>query len=167
MFVCLFVCLFIIIIIIFKRHFLGEGLNVEKVSPKTVFVNLGQPLRLQINLHRLDIDKWNTTGCWVFYNSDPNNVKDLVILRKIGQHDGYNFSYNPRASVVRQADLLLMNTTLKDTGKYMFIFRRPPSKRWNTSVLFSVTVEGLLNYICTSINTMHVLYITHACKTEI
>lgn len=100
-------------------------------------------MKLKINIHHEEVDNWNVTAVWVFISnpSSDRNGEDLLLIRGIGSNNTYAYSWHPRATLHGEADLLLVNTTLNDSGKYKCMLRRPP-RPWETSKEFSVTVQG-------------------------
>lgn len=121
----------------------GEEFKVEKISPDPVFVELGQPLKLEINIPQLYLETWNMTAFWTYFPNHSSNSEEhnLQLLRNIGKDYIFHHAYDPRVTVQRQADLVLVNTTVADTGVYQCRFRRPPNA-WETLVKFHVTIEG-------------------------
>ena len=128
---------------VFSEQTSGK-LWIQKSSPDLTVVAKGQPLQLNITLHGADetvpmllfID-------WNFRANPSSSVKRLLSLT---WDRGYVVSetfYDERASTLDIASLLLVDTSLMDSGTYWCNVFSLPSHRYPL-LYFNVTVQGKL-----------------------
>lgn len=134
---------FVLVNLIAFATFSGEWISVKKVTPDPDFVRVGQSLKIRLNIEDLHLDRWNTTGYWVYAPdfSERSPERALHLVRQLGSSSEVHFSYDTRVSRERYIDLVVKNVTLADSGVYRCKFRRPPHP-WSIRVEFRVIVEG-------------------------
>ena len=114
--------------------------KVEKISPNSIYVARGEPLKLNVTLNGTNYRRYLQIH-WGFRRSSSRSYESVLSIRWIRSHRNISMT-DKRLSAVGDATLLLVNTTLNDSGTYMcqvFSFFRLFSYH---VFYFNVTVEG-------------------------
>ena len=138
----------------FEFSFLLEqrrvGSKVLQISPNSSFVALKQPLKLNVTLNVTDKrDQFfrHLEIEWSFRRFSSTSFQTLASAFWI-YWDLHTNSYNPRASIVNYSTLILVNTSLDDSGTYQcrvmsFLYHHYIDQYLH----FNVTIEGRLFFV--------------------
>ena len=128
---------------------LRAGLKVLQISPNSSFVALKQPLKLNITVSVTDKPYHYFSNHihieWSFRRFSSTSFQRLA--RALWNFGGsvYTNSYDPRASIVNNSTLVLVNTSLDDSGTYQCHVTL-----WHRDIqylYFNVTIEGRLFFV--------------------
>lgn len=112
--------------------------KVEKISPNSIYVARGEPLKINVTLNRTNYRRYFHIE-WSFRRSSSRSYERVLLIRWRRSHR-YISMTDKRFSAVGDATLLLANTTLNDSGTYMCevfsLFSLHPV------LYFNITVEG-------------------------
>ena len=128
---------------------LRSGSKVLQISPNSSFVALKQPLKLNVTVSVTDKPYHYFSKHihieWSFRRFSSTSFQRLA--RALWNFGGsvYTNSYDPRASIVNHSTLILVNTSLDDSGTYQCHVRL-----WHRDIqylYFNVTIEGRLFFV--------------------
>ena len=128
---------------------LRAGIKVLQISPNSSFVALKQPLKLNITVSVTDKPYHYFSKHihieWSFRRFSSTSFQRLA--RALWNFGGsvYTNSYDPRASIVNNSTLVLVNTSLDDSGTYQCHVTL-----WHRDIqylYFNVTIEGRLFFV--------------------
>ena len=123
---------------------LRAGLKVLQISPNSSFVALKQPLKLNVTGKRNDLEIQ-----WSFRRFSSRSFQGLALVSwRVNTDRVYTYSYDPRASIVNHSTLVLVNTSLDDSGTYQcrvmsFLYHHYIDQYLH----FNVTIEGRLFFV--------------------
>ena len=134
----------------FFFSFSSAEVKVLQISPNSSFVALGQPLKLNVTVtvnyvtfgqfyHQDDI-----YIVWSFRRFSSTSFEKLTTNRRHIYEDKVldTYSHDSRASIVDTSTLLLVNTTLNDSGIYKCHVSSCCGKTISHDLYFNVTIEG-------------------------
>ena len=135
----------------FEFSFLLEqrrvGSKVLQISPNSSFVALKQPLKLNVTLNVTDKRNnffFHLEIRWSFRGFSSTSYQRLA--RAVWFYwNLHTNSYDPRASIVNHSTLVLVNTSLDDSGTYQCHVTL-----WHRDIqylYFNVTIEGRLFFV--------------------
>ena len=126
--------------------------KVLQISPNSSFVALGQPLKLNVTVtvNYVTDERYHIPDSvhirWSFRRFSSTSFEELAnALWRVDRNRVYTNSYDSRASIVDNATLVMVNTSLNDSGtyhcyidsSYYFIGQR---------VYFNVAIEGRYSF---------------------
>ena len=122
---------------------LRAGIKVLQISPNSSFVALKQPLKLNVTGKRNDLEIQ-----WSFRRFSSRSFQGLASAFCFSWGRVYTNSYDPRASIVNYSTLVLVNTSLDDSGTYQcrvmsFLYHHYIDQYLH----FNVTIEGRLFFV--------------------
>ena len=126
---------------------LRAGLKVLQISPNSSFVALKQPLKLNVTLNVTDKRYFfsHLVIQWSFRRFSSISFQGLALVSwRVNTDRVYTYSYDPRASIVNYSTLVLVNTSLNDSGTYQC---RVWSIFYDQYLYFNVTIEGRLFFV--------------------
>ena len=135
----------------FEFSFLLEqrrvGSKVLQISPNSSFVALKQPLKLNVTLNVTDKRNnffFHLEIRWSFRGFSSTSYQRLA--RAVWFYwNLHTNSYDPRASIVNHSTLVLVNTSLDDSGTYQC--RVMSYFFYDQYLYFNVTIEGRLLFV--------------------
>ena len=128
---------------------LRAGSKVLQISPNSSFVALKQPLKLNVTLNVTDKrDQFfrHLEIEWSFRRFSSTSFQTLASAFWI-YWDLHTNSYNPRASIVNYSTLILVNTSLDDSGTYQLHVWSIFHYEIDQYLYFNVTIEGRLFFV--------------------
>ena len=138
----------------FEFSFLLEerrvGSKVLQISPNSSFVALKQPLKLNVTLNVTDKRYHFFSHSVIQWSFRPfSSTSFQRLARALWNFGGsvYTNSYDPRASIVNNSTLVLVNTSLDDSGTYQCHVRSFLHHDIHQYLYFNVTIEGRLFFV--------------------
>ena len=134
----------------FFFSFSSAEVKVLQISPNSSFVALGQPLKLNVTVTVNYVTDgrsyhWDSIYIrWSFRRFSSTFFEKLTRNRRHIYQDKVldTYSYDSRASIVDTSTLLLVNTTLNDSGIYKCHVSSCCGKTISHDLYFNVTIEG-------------------------
>lgn len=113
----------------------------QKISPNLTVLAPGQALKLNVEFNGTDDVARNVCIRWYFRGSPSKSVKKILSIDWYNGRIVYYLNHDSRASGEDKESLLLVNTTLNDSGIYWYrVISRDTSQSY--SVHFNVIIEG-------------------------
>ena len=137
-------------------------LKVLQISPNSSFVALGQPLKLNVTVNNVTQPRYYRLYIyWSFRRFSSTPFEELAkALWHVDQDKVSTDSHDSRASIVDNATLELVNTTLHDSGTYQCLITSYENKYSTTRYLyFNVTIEGRLLFLL-------IIYMKKCCNSH-
>ena len=99
--------------------------KVLQISPNSSFVALGQPLKLNVTVtaNYVTDERYHIPNSvhirWSFRRFSSTSFEELAnALWRVDRNKAYTNSYDSRASIVDNATLVMVNTSLNNSGTY-------------------------------------------------